>query len=58
MRSRYIPGQEKPGGTWNQQRLSRVATITNFNMASEGSFICRLDLESLAIFRQIESPLL
>ena len=23
-------------GAWNQQRLSRVATITNFNMAAEG----------------------
>ena len=26
----------RPGGAWNQQRLSRVATITNFNMAAVG----------------------
>ena len=26
----------RPGGAWNQQRLSRVATITNFNKAAEG----------------------
>ena len=26
----------RPAGAWNQQRLSRVASMTTFNMAAEG----------------------